>query len=268
MADRTTGGKKPFSFHVPWITILIALAIPLMSYYFVTLGPAASSSNMVMWLSSPFNISQEASNLAGVFYNYILVVAAFLIVELYSRNIADLKDRDFIMDNATLIGIIASYATSLVVWLVKGVPSMGSSIIGFDLLIFFAVDLIDSEFFVRAPEDRITAKMVIAIIVVVCTVIILDSSVVMYLYIHQNPFWYVHLLGGAIFALLFLTYLWFTKYAVNKLEKEVGRGAEATMKKGMIGLEEGMSMFRPARHGVFGGHVAVGHARGAQTNLG
>jgi hypothetical protein len=230
MPNKNAGNRRPFRFHIPWITILIAILLPLISYCYMILPAGLSSNGTVMWLTSPFNISQEIAG-TGIYYNYGLVIITTLIVELYSRNIAILQDRNFIMDNALILSVASAYMTSLIIWFINGMPSMGSSIIGFNLFIFFAIDLADSEFLVRVPADRDRPRLLFSVITVACIILMIDAAAVLYIYISGNQFWYVHLLGGAIFLQLFLSYLWFTKYAVDKIEKEVevdvGRAVDA-----------------------------------------
>jgi hypothetical protein len=237
MVEDRIGKKKPFVFHIPWITILVALLIPLITYCYMTLPVGLASNKTVIWLVSPFNITQEIGG-AGVYYNYALIVVTFLFVELYSRNMAKLQDRDFIMDNALILSVFSAYVASLIVWFAVGTPSMGSSIIGFNLFIFFAIDLIDSEFLVRVPADRNKPALIFSIITAACVILMIDASAILYIYISGNQFWYVHLLGGAIFVQFFLMYLWFTRYAVDRMEKEIGVDFKKAAKKAEIEIKE------------------------------
>ena len=209
-----------FRFHIPWLTILVAVAVLAVTTYYMYLPATVQANNAVQWIGSPFNISQEIAG-SGFYYNYALLVVAFLVVEVYSRNIARIKDKDFVMDNALILSVFSSYVASAIVWFVTGRPSMGTSILGFNLFIFFAIDLIDSEFLIRMPADRKKPSLFFAIGIAAFIVLMIDAAGLLYVYISSNQFWYVHLLGGAIFLQFFLIYLWFTRYSVDKLEEEI-----------------------------------------------
>ena len=236
MPEDYPGEGARFRFHVPWLTLLVAVAIPLITFYYASLPIALQASNSIQWLTSPFNITQEMAGV-GFYYNYVLLVVVFLMVELYSRNIAKLRDKDFIMDNALIISAFSSYVTSAIVWFVTGRPSMGTSVLGFNIFIFFAIDLIDSEFLIRVPSDRKKPGLILAIATIAFVALLVDAAGLLYVYIDSNQFWYVHLLGGAIFIQFFLIYLWFIRYSVDKLEEEI----EEDVFRAYLGIENKVS---------------------------
>jgi hypothetical protein len=230
--------RKPrFHFHIPIITIFLVLIIAIVSYAYANLPIQLKSSNPVLWLSSPFNIYYELAN-NGIIYNFALVVIIYLLIELYSRNLADLKGRDSLIDNAFYISVIAAYLTSLSVWLVFGVPSVGTSIIGFTAIIFFAIEITDSELIVRLAERLPRMRFVIPIALFAFAALVLSLSVLLFVYLNANAYWYIHLVGGSMFALGFFMYAMWLRLSVEKGEELVKKDMEKIGKNVVEDIEK------------------------------
>lgn len=190
----------------PWVTLFITIAIPLLTYLYNTL-PALQESSLALWLTSPFNITYEMQGSNGLLYNYFFVVAVYLLVELYSRNLADLEGRGSLLRNAFLLSLLSSYIISACVWMGTGYPSSGSSVMGFNILLFASFETYDSELINRMSEKRQGARRTLEIVSATIVVLLVIVSSLIFMYLNGNNFWYVHLTGGALFVPLYLLYL-------------------------------------------------------------
>lgn len=191
--------------HLPYITIFVAVLVPAVTLIYSALVPSVGENNIILFISSPFNIIyEEAFN--GILYNYWLFVFIFGLVELYSRYVADLKNRDSILDHAFVISIVASYASSAIIWLVLGMPSSGTSVLAFCMLLFFISEITDSELIHRLRERHRRKGYTLEILTFSYASILFGISTLVFSYINTNQFWYIHIIGGAIFALIFSLY--------------------------------------------------------------
>lgn len=200
--------KRPFrpKLHKPIIALILAVLIILVSLVYSGLPPFYKNNTFVMWLSSPFNIYYETAN-NGIFYNFVIIVTAYFLIELYSRNLADLKGRDALIDNAFLMSIGASYGTSLLLWLLVGMPSIGTSIIGFTAFIFFAMEITDSELIIRLSTMATRSKYMISVALFAFATLVVTLFTIFFIYISSNSYWYVHIIGGLIFAQALFVYV-------------------------------------------------------------
>lgn len=195
---------RGFHFKVPWATIYVAILVPLFTFGYENV-PMVWKNPLLLWLTSPFNITYEVQN--GFLYNYVLLVVIFLLVELYTRNIAHLKGRVALMRNAGVLSVISSYMVSAVVWWYMGFPSSGTSIIAFNVLIFAAFETYDSELIRRMSEKGESAKKKLEIGSLSFAALVIVLSLLLFIYLNGNAFWYVHILGGLIFAPMYYIYL-------------------------------------------------------------
>ncbi len=225
-----------FRFHTPVITISLAAIIAFVSYAYSALPLQLRSSNLLIWATSPFNLYYETAN-NGILYNFVLVIAAYLLIELYSRNLADLKGRDSLMDNAFYISIGAAYLTSLSVWLAFGVPSVGTSILGFTVLIFFAVEITDSELIERLGSLMPKARFIVPIALFVFAALMLSVFMLLFTYLNGNTYWYIHIIGGAIFAQGFFMYAMWLRSSVDKEEEMIKKDVEKIGKGVVVDIE-------------------------------
>jgi uncharacterized protein YacL len=192
-----------FHLRVPWTTIFIAALVALVTYVYALL-PAAYKSPLLLWLTSPFNLTYELNNLA---YNYVLLVVIFLFVDVYTTGIAELTHRKSLIRNVAILGIISSYAVSTIWWVGSGFPSSGTSILAFCALIFAAAETYSSELIKRISKrnEALTTRLKIASAAFVFLVLIL--STILFVYLNGNQFWYIHVVGGLIFIPLFYAYM-------------------------------------------------------------
>ncbi len=213
--------------HLPLITIFVMIAIPLVTFLYTHAPTYLRDSYAVILITSPFNIAYEISGL-GFFWNYMFIVLAYFFIEFYSRNLADIRGRDSLIDNAFMFSVLSAYITSAIVWLLVGAPSVGTSVIGFTVFIFFAFETMDSELIDRISENKkIVALAAIAIFAFVA--IVIAWSMLLFVYLNGNPDWYVHLIGGAIFAMLFSTYVKWLRLRIDTEEERIKETVEKDM---------------------------------------
>jgi hypothetical protein len=225
--------QRNFHFGFPWITLYIALLIPISTYTYSALS-ASMRGGLVLWLTSPFNIFYESMNSTEFFYNFIFVVAIFLFVELYTRNLADFKGRDSLIRNAFLLSVLASYVVSAAVWIVLGVPSSGTSMLAFNMLLFSAFETYDSELIKKMSKENEDIHRTLETASIVFVVLVTASSLLLFIYLNRNAFWYVHIAGGAVFVLTYYIYLSRrvrpkVDALEEKLEKDVETDLEVTV---------------------------------------
>jgi hypothetical protein len=237
-----------FHFRFPWTTIYIAILVPLITFLY-NQAPAAWHTSLLVWLTSPFNITYELQG-NGILYNYAFLVVIYLIVELYTRNLAHLKGRVALIRNAGLLSVLASYIAAALVWWHTGFPSSGTSILAFNVLIFAAFETYDAELIKRMSErgERFRRKLEIASLSFVA--LLLMISAILFIYLNGNQFWYIHILGGIIFGAGYYLYLngW-VRPRIDRFEevleedverdlKEVGKDVEADVEKGVKTVEK------------------------------
>jgi hypothetical protein len=234
---------RRFHFSFPWITLYMAILIPLFTYSYAYL-PQSMQNGVTMWLTSPFNTFYEVGSVSSFFLNYILVVVIFLFVELYTRNIANLKGRDSLIRNAFLFSVLSSYIVSAIVWGIIGFPSSGTSVMVFDILLFSAVETYDAELIKRMSKRRLDMHRVLEIISLVFAVLVIITSMLLLIYLNGNAFWYVHIAGGAIFVLIYYVYLsrW-VRSRLDMLEEKVEKDVETDLEKTGIKIEEETEKF-------------------------
>jgi hypothetical protein len=224
--------ERRFHFAFPWITLYIALIIVLFTYIYASL-PFGMQNGFALWITSPFNIFYEMQSANGLFYNYFLVILIYLLVELYTRNTADLKHRVALIRNAAIFSVFSSYVVSAIIWAGVGFPSSGTSIIAFNVLLFAAFETYDSELIKRMSERRVGIKRTLEISSIVFVVLLVMVSMLLFIYLNGNTFWYVHIAGGMVFAPIYYIYLsyrirWKVDEFEEKLEKDVEEDLEET----------------------------------------
>lgn len=230
--------RRGFHFNFPWITLYIAILIPLSTMAYAAL-PKSLQGGVALWISSPFNITYELGNVSSFFYNYLLVVFIYLFAELYTRNIADMKGRVSLIRNAFLFSVLASYIVSAIVWNFVGLPSSGTSIMAFNVLIFSAFETYDSELIRRMSERRQAQHRALEIISLVFAALVIILSMLFFIYLNENGYWYVHIAGGALFALIYPIYLikW-VRPRLDALEEKLEKDVENDLKRTGIKIEE------------------------------
>ncbi len=208
MQDRgkaRASGAEPH-LHLPYLTIFVVLAVPAVTLAYSLIVHAGMGGNyLYIFLSSPFNIFYEqASN--GILYNYIVLLAIFALVESYSRYMADIRERDSLVDHAFVLSAVASYAASAIVWATIGTPASGTSVLAFCMLLFFVAETTDSELINRLRERHMRKGYNAEVLVFAYAALLLGFSTVFFAYLNRNQYWFIHLIGGAIFGLLLYAY--------------------------------------------------------------
>ncbi len=193
--------------HAPYITILFAALIPVFTAAYTYIFPLVNGNHLAMWLTSPFNIFFEMYPPHGITLNYLLPVAIFFLVEIYSRYVADIKERNSTMNHAFGLAVVASYATSAIIWALFGMPAIGTSVLAFCMLLFFVSEITDSELINRLHERHKRKGYIFEVLTFAYSALLLGSSVIVFAYINGNQYWFIHLLGGGIFAILLFAYL-------------------------------------------------------------
>ncbi|MDE1855224.1 MAG: hypothetical protein KGH57_02820 [Candidatus Micrarchaeota archaeon] len=227
---------KGFHFRVPWTTIYIAILVPLLTYLYGTL-PQAWKTPLMLWITSPFNITYDSS---GLLLNYVLLVFIYLMVDIYTRNIAHLKHRVSLIRNAGLISVFSSYIVSALVWHYTGYPSSGTSILAFNVLIFSAFETYDAELIKRMSERGESFRKRLEIVSISFIFLVLILSAILFIYLNGNTFWYVHILGGVIFAPIYYIYLnrW-VRPRIDRFEEVIEKDVEKDLEKTGEEIEEG-----------------------------
>ena len=197
--------------HAPYITILIAALIPAFTAAYTYIFPIVNGNRIVMWLTSPFNIFFEDYPPHGILLNYLLPVIIFFLVETYSRYVADIKGRNSIMNHAFGFSVIASYLTSAIIWALLGMPAIGSSVLAFCMLLFFVSEITDSELINRLRERRKSAGYLFGVLMFAYSALLLGVSIIVFAYRNGNQYWFIHLLGGSIFAVMLFSYIMYRK---------------------------------------------------------
>ena len=197
--------------HAPYITIIVAALIPIFTAAYTYVFPMINGNRLAMWLTSPFNIFFEDYPPHGILLNYLLPVVIFFLVEVYSRYIADIKERNSIMNHAFGLGLIASYATSAIVWALFGMPAIGTSVLAFCMLLFFVSEITDSELINRLRERHKGRGYVVEVMSFAYSALLLGVSIIVFAYINGNQYWFIHLIGGSLFAVLLFSYLMYRK---------------------------------------------------------
>ncbi len=205
-ATRDNVAHRP-RIHAPYITILFAALIPLFTVAYTYVFPLVNGNRLAMWLTSPFNIFFEMYPPHGITLNYLLPVAIFFLVETYSRYVADIKERNSTMNHAFGLAVIASYATSALIWALFGMPAIGTSVLAFCMLLFFVSEVTDSELINRLRERHRRKGYVFEVLMFAYSALLLGSSVIVFAYINGNQYWFIHLIGGSIFAIMLFAYL-------------------------------------------------------------
>ncbi len=205
-ATRDNVAHRP-RIHAPYITILFAVLIPLFTVAYTYVFPLVNGNRLAMWLTSPFNIFFEMYPPHGITLNYLLPVAIFFLVEIYSRYVADIKERNSTMNHAFGLAVIASYATSALIWALFGMPAIGTSVLAFCMLLFFVSEVTDSELINRLRERHRRKGYVFEVLMFAYSALLLGSSVIVFAYINGNQYWFIHLIGGSIFAIMLFAYL-------------------------------------------------------------
>ncbi len=237
-----------FHFKFPWTTTYLAILVPFITYLYIH-APVSWQTPLAVWLSSPFNIFYEMQG-NGIFYNYVLLIAVYLIVELYTRNLAHLKGRVALIRNAAVMSVLASYITSLVVWQYAGFPSSGTSILAFNVLIFASFETYDAELIKRMSErgEHFRRRLEIASLAFIALLLALSAA--LFVYLDGNEFWYIHIIGGIIFGASYYVYLnrWvrprmdrFEEAVEERVECDIekaGKDVEVEAEKGVAYLEK------------------------------
>lgn len=229
--------RARITFHMPIITIFLAIAIPLVTLLFYYAPHFLKESYAVIFLTSPFNIIFElGSQGSGIFWNYLFIILAYFVIETYSRNLADIRGREAMIDNTFYFSVLAAYVTSLIIWAVIGVPSVGTSVIGFTIFIFFAFETMDSELIERiSTSKKIVTIAAIAIFAFVA--LVLAWSMLLFVYINGNQYWYVHMIGGAIFALALAMYVKWLRISLDMEEEKIKEDAEKIENETVMDVE-------------------------------
>ena len=237
-----------FRFKFPWTTTYIAVLVPLITFLY-NQAPVAWHTGLLVWLTSPFNITYEMQG-NGILYNYAFLVVIYLAVELYTRNLAHLKGRIALIRNAGLLSVLASYVAAALVWWHTGFPSSGTSILAFNVLIFAAFETYDTELIKRMSErgEHFRRRLEIASLSFVA--LLLMISAILFIYLNGNQFWYIHILGGMVFGASYYIYLnrW-VRPRIDRFEEvleedvehdleEAGKDVEADVEKGVEKIEK------------------------------
>lgn len=247
MAEPLRKGKL-FHLAIPWVTIYAAILIPALTLLCAAVPSAVRGDFLFIWATSPFNIYFELAG-SGIVYNYFMAIALILITELFSRNASDIRGAVSLMDHAFAASIFASYATSAFIWISSGVPSAGTSIIAFSMLLFFILEALDFDLLQRMSGSSRITRHIVRLIFTAFGVAVAGSAALFYFFINpgsSHP--YIHLVGGTLFLCIYAPYALkrrtvereehmlrldaqeAERHVVDE-EKRIGREVEDTVKK-------------------------------------
>lgn len=229
-----------FHFKFPWTTTYIAVLIAVVTYLY-GMVPAAWKTSTLVWLTSPFNLTYEIQG-NGFFYNYIFLIIIYLIVEFYTRNLAHLKGRVALIRNAAIFSVLASYVAAAIVWAYVGVPSSGTSILAFNVLIFASFETYDAELIKRMSERGEHFRRRLEIVSLTFIALLLTLSAILFVYLNGNQFWYIHILGGIIFGAGYYIYLnrW-VRPRIDRFEVALEKDVEGSIERGVEDLEKDLA---------------------------
>ena len=152
---------------------LIYVIIFLTFYYFVfrtffaiygngeACGPASYTA---VFLTSPINFCENFSHdyssaQEGFISNGITVAIIIFIASFYSDYTEIALKRYLSFGNAAAVSVAASYLLSGLTWFNSGVPSSGTSIIGFNLTLFLALGLLADWHHMKKNKVAYVAKL-------------------------------------------------------------------------------------------------------------
>ena len=203
---KATKGSNP-RLHLPYITIAVILLVPAVTFaYGFLLHTSIGSNYFAIFVSSPFNIFYEEA-MHGVIYNYVLLVMIFALVESYSRYMAHIRGRDSLVDHAFLMSILASYVATAATWAILGIPASGTSVLAFCMLLFFVSETADSELVNRLRERHLRKGYAAEVLVFAYGAILFGFSTIFFAYLNRNQYWFIHLIGGAVFGIAMFIYM-------------------------------------------------------------
>lgn len=127
------------------VTIAFAVAYMLVNWYYVVqLGQTSMAmitdswtNEMLAFITSPVNILENQGATPQIWsqnitFNFTLLVFWIAIIELYSRLYRPMIS----VDEAFVLGLMATYMTSATVWLDYGAPAIGTSVVASVMLVY------------------------------------------------------------------------------------------------------------------------------------
>ncbi len=180
--------------------------------------------NLASLITSPFNAAEDASGsyssvMNGLLNNYVAVAVILWLSEVYSRHFS-IKLKLLRPLAVFSMSILASYLLALSLLLVKGIPSGGTSIIGFSLTSFLFVSLLlDSPHYMSIAKRYVENKAINSTTTFISYMLhglgpffsVLFTGLFLLSYVIGNSSWWLHIAGGGIFFLLCLILL-YTKF--------------------------------------------------------
>ncbi len=169
------------------------------------------------FLTSWFNLSEDynySSFLDGFASNFIPLLIPLIVYEFYLMR-QPIKEKLYFInaDVAFTFGVISTYFISAFTWIVFHYPGSGSSILGFALsmLVIFYLS-IDLSYNHRKNLEKMRLKKEIDIkrekfynILIVIFPIVL-YTIVASIYILNNRYWFLHVLGFMTFIILVIIF--------------------------------------------------------------
>jgi hypothetical protein len=199
--------------HVPLIFIVLFLFVSLLYLFLQWYGFNTLIGNFgkeLAFLSSPFNMLEDFSGYysglyqspqQGYIYNTVFTTAFLFFAAFYYHFITE--NKRFSIERVFLGSIVGSYVVSIVVWMLTGWPSTGTSIIGFCVLAYLlglsSYDLL----VVKRKEPQLRFKTAKSIMII--PTIIFSSIILLFGYLLGNNASVYHLAGGAICGILAFT---------------------------------------------------------------
>ena len=181
------------------------------------------------FLTSWFNLSEDYLTIYSSFYfgfgiNFLTTLGIIASYEYFSKKMYN-NDRHYFLTIGYpfLFGIIATYIISSYNWIYVHSPGSGSSILSFSLLLLFIIYIVLELIHVaiyKHSRVQIYRSFSLKLHLFLLIAGLFTLTYIAYLfYIHNNPYWLLHIDGFIIFILISAVFvLWRALYfAVRKI---------------------------------------------------
>ncbi len=219
---------RKYHFYYPFLFSIAYLIVTISYYlYFVTfkLSLAGNLAKGFVLLTSPFSPLEDllkiySSTTQGLLLNWVFLLAVMFFAE-FVYGYSKAAKKHFKLPEHILIGILATYITSIIFLFSTGYPASGTSIVGVNLVTFAAICLIlDIPYRVKRLKKTVSSGNRY-LIVADSLMLVLYGLAFIGLYTLYGAYGYrlTHLVGGIIGLLMFLILL------VKKNNKRVQKGS-------------------------------------------
>jgi hypothetical protein len=172
------------------------------------LWPKLWTNNVVAFLTSPFNFSENFASLygtplEGLINNYALTVVILFFSFVYPHV---LRQTRRVGPEAVFLGsLVGSYLVSVLAWWLKGTPTTGTSIIGFCMILYLIPStFLDARALYSSKVPR-TGRSIGESLRFLSILLLLTFSLVLFSGYWLYPAYIYHLAGAAVCGIVVLT---------------------------------------------------------------